>query len=154
MVTKAMRWLWYLSVIAALCLVGVIFNPSIVYSNYLYIVCGYAVVEFLILAIVLSIFRKLDILASWKIIAFHAVIVAGSFFINILLSSLAIHIGDPQQRILLLSSVFAVFLLLAFLNFVLSIMTFVISKRKACFVGLSLGLINAFIVFATTTFCR
>jgi len=149
-----LRWFCYLSAIAALCLISVILYPSIVFSDTLYIVCGYAVVEFVVLVVVLIILRKFNILNSWKLIAYHAIVVSISLSINILLSSLEIHLGDPQQRNLLLFSVFSVFMLLAFLNFALSKIIFVISVRKSCLLGVLMGLINTLMVITSTTFYK
>jgi hypothetical protein len=110
------------------------------------------VIEAIILVIVLSILRKLDMLTSWKLIAYHAVVMAGSLSINFLLSSLGIHLGDPQQANLLLFSVFAVFTTLVFLNIALSKIIFAVNLWKACLIGMLMGLINAIMVIASTTF--
>jgi hypothetical protein len=149
-----LRWFWYLSAIAAIYLIGMILYPSIDYSDMPYIVCTYVVVEVLVLVVVLSILRKISLLAYWRLIAYHLVIVAGSFSINFLLSSLEIHLGDLQQSNLLLFSFLSVFMILAFLNIALSKIIFTISFRKVCLIGTTMGLINALMVIITTTFYR
>ncbi len=154
MITNILRWVWYFSAIAAICLIGVILYPSIVFSDTLYIVCEYALVEAIVLVIVLCILRKLHMLDSWKLIAYHFVVVGGGFSANILLSSLEIHIGDPQQKNLLFFSVFAVFVLFAFINFALSKIIFVVNMRKAYLLGLVMGLVNALMVITSVTFYR
>jgi uncharacterized membrane protein YbhN (UPF0104 family) len=112
------------------------------------------VVEILVLVVVLSILRKLSLLAYWRLIAYHVVVVAGSFSFNFLLSSLEIHLGDPQQKNLLLFSVLSVFMILAFLNIALSKIIFAISFRKVCLIGMIMGFINALMVIITITFYR
>ena len=141
-----LRWFWYLSAVTGLCLIGVTLYPSIVFSDTLYIVCEYAVVEALVLAVVLSILRSLNLFVSWKLIAYHAIVVAGSLAINFLLSPI-----ELTEFVLFALTVFA---LLVFLNFALSKLIFVISVRKACMIGMLTGLINALMVITSTTFFK
>lgn len=141
-----LRWFWYFSAIAALCLIGVILYPSIIFSDTLYIVCEYVVVEAIVLVVVLSILRKLNMLVSWKLIVYHTVIVAGSLSINFLLS--------PVELAKFLLFVLVVFTFFVFLNLLLSKIIFVISVKKACLIGMLMGLINALMVIHTATFCK
>jgi hypothetical protein len=127
-------------------------SKNIFFSDILYIISGYAVIEAIILVVVLSILRKLDMLTSWKLIAYYAVVVVSSLFISFLLSSIGIHLGDPQQANLLFFSVFAVFTTLVFLNIALSKIIFAVNLWKACLFGIPMGLINALMVIASTTF--
>jgi hypothetical protein len=123
-------------------------TKNIFFSDILYIISGYVVIEAIILVVVLSILRKLDMLISWKLIAYYAVVVVSSLFINFLLSSIGIHLGDIQQTNLLF---FSVFMVLVFLNIALSKIIFAINLWKACLIGMLMGLINAIMVIASTS---
>jgi len=129
-------------------------SKNIFFSDFLYIISGYALIEAIMLIIVLGVLRKLNMLTSWRLIAYYTVVVVGSLFINFLLSSLEIHLGDPQQANLLLFSVFAVFMILVFLNIALTKVIFVSNIRKACLVGMLMGLINTLMVITSATFYK
>ena len=124
---------------------GLYLYPSIIYSETLYIVCVYVVVETLVLVVVLSILRKLSMLTSWKLTAYYAVVVAGSVSTNFL---------SPAHDASFLPTVLAVFAILVFLNVALSKIIFAISFRKACLIGTIMGLINALMVIAATPVCK
>jgi hypothetical protein len=139
------RWFWVLSAIAVICLASLYLYPSIIYSDMLYIVCIYVVVETIVLAVVLSILRKLSMFTSWKLTAYYAVVVAGSVSTNYL---------SPEHGESFLPTVLAVVVILVFLNVILSKIILVISVRKACLIGTIMGLINAFMVIAATPVCK
>jgi hypothetical protein len=137
------RWFWYLSAVVALFLISLLVYPSIIHSDTLYITCIYVVVDAFALAVGYSMLRKLNLLAPWKVIAYLAVVVAGSLAINFFLS-------EVLYKSLLFFTLI-VFALLAFLNFALSKVIFAISTRDACLIGMLVGLVHAFICIAGTS---
>lgn len=136
-----LRWFWYLPAAAALYVVAVMLYPPIVFSDTLYIVCEYAAVEALVIVVVLSVLRKLNMLASWKLIGYFVFVVAGSLAVNLLLSP----IGGEN----LLPFIFSVFALFVFLNLGLLEVIFVISFWKACLISIIAGLINVLMIIHT-----
>jgi hypothetical protein len=129
-------------------------HPSFIDLDTSHIICTYIVIEALILAVVLIILSKTDMLVSWKLIAYYIIVLGGSRAFNFLLSSLKIHVGDPKQANLLHFSVLSIFMILVFLNITLSKIIFAINFRKACLVGTLMGLINTIMVIITTTFYK
>lgn len=138
-----LRWLCYFTAVSVLCLIFAILHPSTIDLDTSYIVCMYIVVEALILAIVLSILRKTDMLISWKLTAYYAIVVGGIMCINFLLS--------PINGENLLPFALSVFMLFVFLNLGLLEIIFVINLWKACMISIIAGLINALMVVVTIT---
>ena len=154
MTRSKLRWFWIFPVVAALCLIVAMLNPSIVYYSETFgFACLDASVEAIVLFVVLSILRKLNMFASWKLIAFYAVVVAGSLAMSSLLSSLEMHAEHPQQANFFPFDIFAVFMIFVFLNFGLLAIIIDIRFWKACLMSTIMGLINTFLVMSTTTFC-
>jgi hypothetical protein len=141
-----LRWFWYFSAVAALCLIFVILYPAIVFSDTLYVICTYVVVDAFALVVGYSMLRKLNMLASWKVAVYLAVVVTGSIAINFFLSAVA------YKSLLLFALV--VFTLLAFLNFALSKIIFSISVRQACLIGMLVGLVDALMCIMATPVCN
>lgn len=144
--TNKLRWFWYFSAVAALCFVGLMLYPSIIFSDTLYVICTYVVVDAFALAVGYSMLRKLNMLASWKFVIYLAVVVMGSLAINFFLSALA------YKSLLLFALI--VFTLLAFLNFALSRIIFTIGVREACLIGMLVGLVDALICVMATPVCN
>lgn len=133
-----------LSAVGIAYLAGLYFDSPIIDSDTIKIVFVYAVIETIVLAVVLGVLRKLDMFASWKLIAFYAVVVAGSLSTNYL---------SPEHGESFLPTVLAVLVVLVFLNIALSKVILTISFRKACLIGTILGSINALMVVAATPVC-
>ena len=146
MSTNKLRWFWYFSAVAALCLVGLMLYPSIIFSDTLYIVCTYVAVDAFALAVGYSMLRKLNVLASWKFAVYLAVVVMVSLAINFFLSAVA------YKSLLLFALI--VFTLLALLNFALSKITFAVSLREACLIGMLVGLVDALMCIMATPVCN
>ncbi len=138
------RWFWVILAAAFIYSVGLYLYPFIVNSDTFNIVLIYVVVETIVLAVVLSLLRKIDMLASWKLIAYYAVVVAGSISTNYL---------SPEHGKSFLPTALAVFAVLIFLNVALSKIILTISFRKACLIGTIMSSINAFMVIAATPVC-
>ncbi len=146
-----LRWFWYLSavVVLALYLTALIMYPSITsvfYSDTFYVVCVYAVIDAFALAVGYSMLRKLSMLASWRLGAYLAVIIAGSLAINFFL--------PPVAYRSTLFFVLAAFAFLALLNFALSKIIFAVSIREACLIGMLVGLVHALMAIMTTPVCN
>jgi len=137
-----LTWFWYFVAVVALCLIGIILYPAIVFSDAFRNGCIYIVVDGFILLVSYGILRKFSILTSWKFVAYLAIIVAGSLAVNFLVPAV------KSERILPLA--FAIFPLFAFLNFVLSKIAFGISVRAACLTGMLMGLINTLVCIVAT----
>jgi len=134
-----LRWFWYLSavVVLALYLTALIMYPSITsvfYSDTFALAVGY------------SMLRKLSMLASWRLGAYLAVIIAGSLAINFFL--------PPVAYRSTLFFVLAAFAFLALLNFALSKIIFAVSIREACLIGMLVGLVHALMAIMTTPVCN
>lgn len=140
------RWFWYLSAVVVLFLICVILYPSIVLPEIPYKLGMHAIAEAFVLVVVLSILRKLSMLTSWDLIAYHAIIVGGSLFINFL--------SSPMDTANIWILAISTSILFVSLNVVLSKIIFVVNFRKACLLGTIMGLINAFMVIAGTTVYR
>ncbi len=143
------RLFWYFSafvVLFLILLICAILYPSIVSSEIPYILVMHAVAEAFVLVVVVSILRKLSMLASWWLITYHAIVVGGSFIINLLTSPIEV----ANIRILASSA----FILFVFLNIVLSKIILVVNFRTACLLGAIMGLINAFMVIVATSVYR
>ena len=126
-------------------------TPPLVYPDVRAIACVYVVVETIVLVVALGILRKLNMLTSWKVIAFYVVVVGGIMAMSSLLSSLEIHVGVPQQARFFLFSILSVFMILFFLNF--GLLAIIVDTRfwKACLIGTIMGLINTFMVMMATS---
>ena len=138
-------WFWFLLAVATLCLIGIMFYHPIWLSRTLFFFSMCIIVETFIIAVVLCILRKTDMLTSWKTGVYLAVAVVGMMAPNFLLSP--IYSGNILPFAL---SVFAFFV---FLNIGLSLVIFDVSFWKACLIGVIAGLINAFMVITTITVC-
>jgi hypothetical protein len=150
-----LKWFWIFPAVAALCLIAAMLNPSIVYySETFAFACMDAAVEAIILVVVLSILRKLNMFASWKLIAFYVVVVAGSLAMSSLLTSIEMHAEGPQQTNFFLFSTLSVFMILFFLNFGLLAITVDISFWKSCLTSTIMSLINTFLVLSAVTYCH
>ena len=86
---KKLRWYWYFFAVIALCLIGLMLHPSIIYSETFFVSCAYVVVDAFALAVGYSMLKKLKILALWKFAVYIAAIVIGSLAINFYLSAIA-----------------------------------------------------------------
>lgn len=155
MTRSKLIWFWVFSfVAAALCLIVGILRPSIIYYSETFCFgCMYVVVETIVLVIVLSILRKLNMFASWKLMAFYLVVVAGSLAMSSLLTSIQMHAEGLQQANFFPFDIFAVFMIFVLLNFGLLAIIVDIRFWKACLMGTIMSLINTFLVMSTITFC-
>jgi hypothetical protein len=122
--------------------VGLMLYPSIVFSGAFYIVCAYVVIDAFVLIVGYSMLRKLNMLVSWRFAVYLAVIIGGNLAINFLLFTAA------YKSILFFALV--IFILIAFLNFVLSKTIFALSIREAYLIGVLMGLINTLMSIMTT----
>jgi hypothetical protein len=146
MIKNKLFWLWYILIAISLCVICIIFYPSIIFTEILYIAFGYAVVEFFILVILSVVLQKLNMITSWKLIAYHAVILTVGIIINIL--------SSPIEHTRLLVFDIAVFVIFVFLNFEISKIVFDINILKAFVIGLITGLINALtIIVSISVYC-
>lgn len=144
MTRNKLRWFWYLPAVAVLCLIVAMLHPSIVYySETFCFACMYIVIETIVLVVVLSILRKLNMLTSWKAIAYYAIVVGGSLAINLLLSPI-----NGENILPFILSIFAIFV---FLNFGLLEIIFDVSFWKASLVSIIAGLLNALMIAITIT---
>ena len=129
------------------------FNRSIIYSDIIAIACVYVVVETIVLVVVLRILRKINMLTSWKVIAFYVIVVVGIMAMSSFLSSLEIHIGCPPDANFFLFCILSVFMILFLFNFCLLAIIVDIRFWKSCLVGIIMSLINTFMVMGVTTVC-
>ncbi len=142
MTKSKLIWFWVLPAIAALCLIVDILNLSIVYySETFYFACLYIVIEAIVLAIVLRILRKTDMLISLKLAVYYAIVVGGSIAINFFLSPIKMETFFPFSL--------SVFMIFVFLNFGLLAIIVDTSFWKACLISIIAGLINALMVIVT-----
>lgn len=123
-------------------------------TDILYIAGGYSLIETIMLIIIWVILKRFKMVVPWKLIIYGLISVIISLFLNFILSSLKIHIGDPQQKNLLLFSVLVVFTVLVFFNITASKVVFVLEAWKACLLGMLMGLINTFMVLTSITFYK
>jgi hypothetical protein len=144
-----LRWLWYLSAVATLCLTGVILYLFIAHSDISYLyrdiyrdysdvfyftVCFYVVVDIIAFAIGYSMLQKLNLLASCEFAIYLAVIVVGNILIVFLLS--------PMAAANFLYFIFTVFILLTFFNYAISEIFFDEGVRDTCLISMLIGLVN------------
>jgi hypothetical protein len=142
MARSKLIWFWVFPLVAALCLIGVLLNPSIVfYSETSCFACIYIVVEAIILAVVLRILRKTDMLISWKAALYFAVVAGGSIALNYYLS--------PIKMETFFSFSLSVFMLFVFLNLGLLGIILAAGFWRACLISIIAGLINALMVIVT-----
>lgn len=151
MTRNKLGWFWCLPAVAIICLVYLYSHRFIAHSDIVAIACVYVVVETVVLVVALSILRKLNMLTSWKVIAYYVVVVGGIMAMSSLLSSLEIHVGVAQQAKFFLFSILSVFMVLFFLNF--GLLAIIVDTRfwKACLIGTIMSLINTFMVMMATT---
>lgn len=117
------------------------------FSDILYNIISYVTIEVIVLIIALSVLRKLAMLISSRGLIYFFTVVISSLLITFLLSLSGIHLGqDPRTNLLF----FSIFIVLVLLNFTLLRVIFTIKLWKACLAGMLLGLINAFMVIAST----
>lgn len=147
--SKKLYWFWCLSVIAAVVLISLILNPSLVsilYSQTFYIISAYIVIDSLALIAGYSMLRKFSTLAFWRFLLYIAVIVAVSFSINFSLFDLA-------RKSLLIFGI-TVYLIIAFLNFILSKILLRVNIRESFLIGILVGLVHALICIMATPVCN
>ncbi len=138
-----LRWFWYFSAVAALCIVGAMLYPAIVFADVTYIVCMYVVVDAFALAVGCSMLQKLNVISFWKFAAYLAFVVGTSVAINSLLSELAF-------KSLLLFALMA-YMLLGSLNVALSRTILGVGFREASLIGLLVGLVHALVCIMATS---
>ncbi len=143
MFKNMLRLTWYIMAVAVLCLIVWMLYPSIIHSETLYIACIYVVIDAFALFVGYSMLRKLNLFVPWKVIAYLVVVVAGSLTINFFLYEIL------YKSLLFFALI--VFVLLAFLNFVLSKVIFAVSVRDACLISMLVGLVHALICIAGTS---
>ncbi|RKY08940.1 MAG: hypothetical protein DRP56_03360 [Planctomycetota bacterium] len=133
---NSVQWFLGLSAFAALCLIGLMLNPSVIYTRILSIVCVAGIIDAVVFFIGYGIFRKFEMLVFWK----FAVYLAAKITL-----CLAIYFWHPRidlSNVLLLSSImFGVFVIL---NIILWKKLMCLTIRQACWTGIIVGLINTF----------
>ena len=152
MSTNISRWIWYCLAVAFFVLVISILYPGIIFSRNIRIactyICVYVVIDSLLLAVLLSILRKFNMVISKKFISYLAAVVVGSIFINFMLFTMYKLLTDKMHAVAsahLLLYILISFIPYAFLNYALSKRIFVIKIYEACIIGIIMGLVNAFV---------
>lgn len=143
---------WYLLALIILCLIGVIVYPSIVFSEILYISGCYLGINAVVFIIGFGILHKLKMLYSWRFAAYLSIVLAGSFFINVLLYRfmsdgfyVETMLYDISGRDFL--GVLITFMGLSLLNFVILKILFALSFWQSCSMAIVMGLVGAIIGF-------
>ena len=85
--SSRLQWFWGLSGLVALCLLGLILYPSVIYADMFSVICVYVVIDTIAFIVGYSILRKIKTLIFWKFAAYLAVVIGASSAINLLLAN-------------------------------------------------------------------
>jgi len=125
----------------------VIAKPSIVFSDDIHIIVASIFVFIIVYALVLiacyGLMNKYKMLISWKLAVYLVVIVGASIGINFML--VAVH-----SRSMLLFFLTA-FILLSFVNYILSKILFGLVVREAVLISMIMSLIGSFLCIFTSS---
>ena len=149
---NSVQWFLGLSAFAALCLIGLMLNPSVIYTRILSIVCVAGIIDAVVFFIGYGIFRKFEMLVFWKFAVYLVLIVAPSTIISGITTDLSHNFfvardnffvlrpdirPDPQLFLL-----FCAFILFVSLNFVLWRVLFNVTIRQAGLLGFLVSFFN------------
>lgn len=140
-----LKWIIYFLIFTVLCLI-VVFARSIFdalnLSETLMIVFGSIMLNAFILVSGYAIFRKLRMVAFWKLAVYLVFISAASSCIEIFLHMSQLPISPFFTSNDYLFFILGGFLILVFFNYTLLRIIFAVNARESCLIGIIISLIN------------
>ncbi len=146
--------------VSILCLATSILYPGILFSHTAYMayarICACAIVDSFVLIVLLCVLRKFNMIISKKFVSYLSVALVGSAIIG--LSLYAIYKSITGEKSVeyanLMFYILVSFIPHAFFNYAISKTIFTLKVGEACFIGIIMGLVNAYISLPPLCFGR